>query len=139
MASKVVRFNEYGLVLVAVVEGPRRVLLNAEVQGCDALDGRIGAIVGDGEQLRTAETILRVPTGSEDRGVIDSDLYRARRAAIEEGRWDVGELDDLGERFVCNTNKVGVERRRRVRIERRLGEVCRNAAIENDWSVCSGA
>jgi hypothetical protein len=66
MAGKVVRFNEHKLILVAVVERLRWVLLNAEVQGCDTLNGRVGAIVGAGEQLSTTETVLTIATRCED-------------------------------------------------------------------------
>ena len=111
VAGKVVRLNEHELVLVAVVEGLIWVLPNAEVQGCDTLNSRIGAVVAVGEQLRTTETVLRLATRREDRVVVDCYLYGPRSVDIEERRWNVGELDDFGEGFICGTNKVGVERR----------------------------
>jgi len=66
VAGKVIRFNECNLILVAIVERLRWVLHNAEVQGCDTLNGRIGAIVGNGEQLSTTETVHSVATRRED-------------------------------------------------------------------------
>ena len=62
VASEVVRLDENKLVLMGVVKRLRCVLLNAEVQRGDALDGRVGAIIRNGEQFSTAESILRIPT-----------------------------------------------------------------------------
>lgn len=57
------------LVLVRVVEGTVRVVFDREVEGRVSAHGCVGAVVGFGEELGTAEAGLGGAAGGED-GVV---------------------------------------------------------------------
>lgn len=74
VAAVVVRLDEDQLVLVRDVQGAGGIRAHGEVEGCGALYGGVGAVVGDGEELGAAETLLRVAAGGEDGGVVDGNF-----------------------------------------------------------------
>lgn len=70
VGAKVVALEEDELVLVGQVEGPRRVLHEAEVERLDARRGRVGAVVAGGDELTAAEADLDVVGARGEDGLV---------------------------------------------------------------------
>lgn len=70
VGAKVVALEEDELVLVGQVEGPRRVLHEAEVERLDARRGRVGAVVAGGDELAATEADLDVVGARGEDGLV---------------------------------------------------------------------
>lgn len=119
-------------VLVAEVQGPRRVNLDAQVDGLDASGGR-AAVVGVALELetRTAETVL----GLEDALIGDGNLERLDGVVVKVSGLTLGELDDLAPLEALALDVVRVEDRGIVAVEVGQLGIRGDAAVEGDGAL----